>query len=118
MTDRLDLLRQWTHSQLDWPDVALVPASSDASFRRYFRICHGNDSRILMDAPPEQEDCRPFIHVSGLLQQLGLHVPEVLASDLQQGFLLLSDLGSHCYLEALDDTTVDRLYGEIGRAHV
>jgi len=112
MTDRLDLLRQWTHSQLDWPDVALVPASSDASFRRYFRICHGNDSRILMDAPPEQEDCRPFIHVSGLLQQLGLHVPEVLASDLQQGFLLLSDLGSHCYLEALDDTTVDRLYGD------
>ncbi len=112
MTDRLDLLRQWTHLQLDWPDVKLTPASSDASFRRYFRVCHGDDSRILMDAPPEQEDCRPFIHVSQLFLQLGLHVPDVLASDLQQGFLLLSDLGSRSYLEALDETTVDRLYGD------
>jgi aminoglycoside/choline kinase family phosphotransferase len=112
MTDRLDLLRQWTRSQLDWPVTELAPASSDASFRRYFRICHGSDSFILMDAPPGQEDCRPFIHVSSLMLQLGLHVPEVLASDLEQGFLLLSDLGSHCYMEALDDSPVDRLYGD------
>jgi aminoglycoside/choline kinase family phosphotransferase len=112
MTDRLDLLRQWTHSQLDWPVTDLAPASSDASFRRYFRVSHGDNSYILMDAPTEQEDCRPFINVSQLFLQLGLHVPEVLASDLQQGFLLLSDLGSRCYLEELDDTSVDRLYGD------
>lgn len=112
MTDRLDLLRQWTRSQIDWPAIALAPASSDASFRRYFRICHSGDSFILMDAPPEQEDCRPFIHVSKLMLQLGLHVPEVVASDLDQGFLMLSDLGSQSYLDALDDSTVDRLYGD------
>jgi len=112
MTDRLELLRHWTHSQLGWPVTELAPASSDASFRRYFRVCHGDDSYILMDAPPEQEDCHPFINVSQLFLGLGLHVPEVLASDLQQGFLLLSDLGSSCYLEALDDTTVDQLYGD------
>ncbi len=112
MTDRLDLLRQWATRQLDWPAMDLVPASSDASFRRYFRVRHGDDSYILMDAPPQQENCQPFIHVSGLLLDLGLHVPEVLASDLQQGFLLLTDLGSHCYLDALDDSTADRLYGD------
>jgi len=112
MTDRLDLLRQWTCSQFDQPAVELVPASSDASFRRYFRICHGDDSFILMDAPPGQEDCRPFMHVSRLMLQLGLHVPEVIASDLEQGFLLLSDLGSQSYLAALDNTTADRLYGD------
>lgn len=112
MTERLDLIRQWIHSQLDWPTLDLAPASSDASFRRYFRISHGGDSLILMDAPPQQEDCRPFIQVSDLFLRLGLHVPEVLASDLQQGFLLLSDLGSRSYLDALNDASVDRLYGD------
>ncbi|TCK19319.1 hypothetical protein DFR30_2629 [Thiogranum longum] len=112
MTDRLDLLRQWTLSQLAWPAAELAPASSDASFRRYFRVSDGNESYILMDAPPGQEDCRPFIHVSELMLQLGLHVPEVIASDLERGFLLLSDLGSQSYLDALDDTTADRLYGD------
>ena len=112
MTDRLELLGNWAQSQLDCPVTELAPASADASFRRYFRVCHGDDTYILMDAPPEQEDCRPFIHVSRLFLQLGMHVPEVLASDLQQGFLLLSDLGSLCYLDALDETTVDRLYGD------
>ena len=112
MTDRLDQLRQWTHSQIAWPVEELVPASSDASFRRYFRVSDGNNSYILMDAPPGQEDCRPFIHVSELMLQLGLHVPEVIASDLERGFLLLSDLGSQSYLDALDETTVDRLYGD------
>ncbi len=112
MTDRLELIQQWAHSQLDWPAMDLAPASEDASFRRYFRVRHGDDSFVLMDAPPQQEDCRPFIHVSSLFLQLGLHVPEVLASDLQQGFLLLSDLGSCSYLEALDNTSVDRLYGD------
>ena len=112
MPDRLQRLQHWTRQQLDWPDAELSPASADASFRRYFRVRQGDASYILMDAPPEQEDCAPFIHVSELLLELGLHVPEILARDLEQGFLLLSDLGSRLYLNELNDATVDRLYGD------
>ncbi len=112
MSDRLDRLQQWTRGQLDWPDADLKPASADASFRRYFRVQQGDESYVLMDAPPEKEDCGPFIHVSRLLLALGLHVPEILASDLEQGFLLLSDLGTRLYLDELNDDSVDRLYGD------
>jgi aminoglycoside/choline kinase family phosphotransferase len=78
--------------------VSLAPASSDASFRRYFRVTPASGSAststlIAMDAPPDKEDCRPFVRIAGLLVEAGLHVPEVLAQDLAQGFLLLSDLG-------------------------
>jgi hypothetical protein len=97
---------------LGWPDAELTPASADASFRRYFRVQQGNMSYVLMDAPPEKEDCGPFIHVSRLFLALGLHVPEILASDLDQGFLLLSDLGTRLYLDELNDSSVDRLYGD------
>lgn len=65
-----------------------------------------------MDAPPDREDCGPFIHVSRLLLDMGLHVPEVIAQDAQRGFLLLSDLGSRQYLDELNENTVDRLYGD------
>ena len=70
--------------------ATLTPASSDASFRRYFRWEAGTRSLILMDAPPPQEDCRPFVKVAGLLAPAGVHVPEILASDLPRGFLLLA----------------------------
>lgn len=112
LSDRLDRLQQWTRQQLDWPDIELVPASEDASFRRYFRVRRQDVSYILMDAPPEKEDCGPFIHVSELFLELGLHVPEILARDLQQGFLLLSDLGNRLYLDELNEDTADRLYGD------
>lgn len=112
MPDRLQRLQHWTRQQLDWPDAELSPASADASFRRYFRVQQGDTSYVLMDAPPEQEDCTPFIHVSELLLELGLHVPEIIARDLDQGFLLLSDMGTRLYLDELDDTTADRLYGD------
>lgn len=112
MSDRLDRLQQWTRGQLGWPDADLKPASADASFRRYFRVQQGEESYVLMDAPPEKEDCGPFIHVSQLLLSLGLNVPEILASDLDQGFLLLSDLGTRLYLDELNDSNVDRLYGD------
>jgi len=65
-----------------------------------------------MDAPPEREDCRPFVHVAGLMRAAGVHVPEVLAQDLERGFLLLSDLGTNTYLEALNDTNADALFGD------
>jgi len=83
------------------PDT-LAPASADASFRRYFRIAtQDGGHRIIMDAPPAQEDCRPFVQVAGLLTQAGLHAPQVLAWDEAQGFLLLSDLGLQTYLQVL-----------------
>ena len=112
MGERRDRLEGWARQQLGWPDAALTPASADASFRRYFRIQRNGSSYILMDAPPDREDCRPFVHVSRLFLQLGLHVPEILAEDAPHGFLLLSDLGSRLYLDELDASTVSRLYGD------
>src|SRR5262249_12482125 len=70
------------------------PASADASFRRYLRIDGDGGSYIIMDAPPEREDCAPFVKVAGLMAAAGLNVPRVLAWDQPQGFMLLDDLGS------------------------
>lgn len=112
LTERANLLQQWAQQQLGWSDVTLVPASGDASFRRYFRIEKGAISYILMDAPPEQEDCRPFVQITDLFLNMGLHVPEIHAQDLERGFLLLSDLGSRLFLDELGDDTADRLYGD------
>ncbi len=111
MGERRASLQGWAEEQLGWPNVELTPASTDASFRRYFRVERDGNSYILMDAPPDKEDCAPFVHVSRLLQELGLHVPEVIAADAR-GFLLLSDLGHRQYLDELNEHTVDRLYGD------
>ena len=83
--------------------ATLAPASADASFRRYLRMSASSaptGTLIVMDAPPPQEDVRPFVHVAGLLQAAGLHGPRVLEVDAAQGFLLLSDLGRTSYLDA------------------
>ena len=111
MGERRASLQNWAGEQLGWPNVELTPASTDASFRRYFRVERDGKSYILMDAPPDKEDCAPFIRVSRLLHELGLHVPEVIAEDAR-GFLLLSDLGHRQYLAELNEHTVDRLYGD------
>jgi aminoglycoside/choline kinase family phosphotransferase len=85
--------------------ASLRPASADASFRRYLRIHAANGStRIIMDAPPAHENCAPFVHVAGLMQQAGLRVPQVLDWDEAQGFMLLTDLGARTMMEALDAT--------------
>lgn len=89
-----------------------VPASSDASFRRYFRIQTDDGPRILMDAPPRQEDSRPFVDVAERLLACGVNVPRILAADLEQGFLLLTDLGDDIYLGQLDEHNADALYGD------
>ena len=83
------------------PDT-LHLASADASFRRYLRIGSTHGSRIIMDAPPAKEDCRPFVHVAGLMQQAGLHAPKVLAWDEAHGFMLLSDLGQHTMMALIN----------------
>ncbi|MCA1805819.1 MAG: phosphotransferase, partial [Xanthomonadaceae bacterium] len=105
-------LRLWLQDELGFSDYGLEPASSDASFRRYFRIQRAGRSYIAMDAPPEREDCRPFIQVTRLLFDLGLNVPQLLELDPAQGFLLLGDLGDRLYLQALNEQTVERLYGD------
>ncbi|WP_455232614.1 aminoglycoside phosphotransferase family protein [Geopseudomonas aromaticivorans] len=98
--------------------ASLTPASSDASFRRYFRWEDGTRSLIAMDAPPPQEDCRPFVKVAGLLARAGVHVPEILASDLEQGFLLLPDLGRQTYLEVINADNADALFEDALQALV
>lgn len=99
---RDQLLTDWVAQRFPGQDVPVVPASADASFRRYFRLSlPDGTTRILMDAPPEHEDCRPFIKVAALLAKAGLAAPRVLDQDLEQGFLLLTDLGRIGYLEAL-----------------
>jgi len=112
MDQRFEQLKVWVEEVLAIRDADLRPASSDASFRRYFRVRHGQESFVIMDAPPDKEDCGPFIKVSTAMASFGLNVPRVLEKDLQQGFLLLSDLGSEQYLQVLDTDSVDGLYAD------
>ncbi|MEO8838720.1 MAG: phosphotransferase [Herbaspirillum sp.] len=90
--------------------TSLRPASADASFRRYFRVDTDQGSRIVMDAPPEHEDIHPFMQVAALLAKAGVTVPQVIAHDDAQGFLLLSDLGSITYLQHLNADNAPALY--------
>ncbi len=112
MDHRLEALKAWVGTTLDTADYEIRPASADASFRRYFRVTLNGGSHIVMDAPPDKEDVRPFIDVAMRLFDLGLNVPEILDRDLAQGFLLLSDLGDQVYLRYLKADTVERLYGD------
>lgn len=109
---RLELIQQWLAGLFPGRPFSLAPASADASFRRYFRATFaGGGTRIVMDAPPQHEDCRPFIHVAELFGVAGAHVPRVIERDLTQGFLLLDDLGSRTYLSALTPDNAAELYG-------
>ena len=91
--------------------ATLRPASADASFRRYFRVnTPDGQSLIVMDAPPPQEDVRPFVKVAELFSATGVSVPGILAQDTERGFLLLSDLGSTTYLQQLNSDTAHKLY--------
>ncbi len=114
---RLTALSNWLESlpaDLNLKHTSLRPASSDASFRRYFRIDGLKDTLIVMDAPPANENCQPFIDVAARLAQVGLNVPHILAQQLAQGFLLLTDLGHTTYYDligqGIDDPTLQSLY--------
>ncbi len=109
--ERKAKIRAWLESRRPGRSFELAPASADASFRRYFRATFADGStEVVMDAPPSHEDCRPWLHVQALFHNAGVHVPEVLASDPEQGFLLLSDLGSTTYLAAFDADNTIPLY--------
>jgi aminoglycoside/choline kinase family phosphotransferase len=107
---RLKQLEGWLHEVLNGTVFSLEPASADASFRRYFRVTLPDRTLIAMDAPPQHENCEPFLHVAELFAAAGVNVPRVLSKDLAQGFLLLTDLGSTTYLAALNEQTAPGLY--------
>jgi hypothetical protein len=110
---RLAELSQWLREDLGFADSSLVPASVDASFRRYFRLIRGAHAYIAMDAPPQKEDSAPFIKIARMLASMNLNVPLVLAQDLKRGFLLLSDLGQRQYLDELPASdAADKLYAD------
>ncbi len=90
------------------------PASADASFRRYFRVTDKNtgETLIVMDAPPDKEDCEPFIHITRLLRSVNVNAPDIITMDLEQGFLLLDDLGNRQYLDHLDESSSCELYSD------
>lgn len=112
MTERLNQLHKWIATNLNTGDYTLTPASEDASFRRYFRLQYDGKSFIIMDAPPEHEDCLRFIDIAARLQQAGANVPDIINKDIEQGFLLLTDLGSILYLQELKKNNADQLYGD------
>lgn len=122
---RLDRLRHWLSTlpaSFGLAPETLAPASSDASFRRYFRLDarlpDGQRTAIVMDAPPPQEDCRPFVHAAKIFGEAGLSVPTVHAADLDEGFLLLDDLGNDTYLKHLDTASAPALYRDASIALV
>jgi aminoglycoside/choline kinase family phosphotransferase len=110
---RLALIHDWLEQTLGLRATRLEPASSDASFRRYFRAFLPDKSMVIMDAPPDKEDVRPYLEVSRLLEGIGVHVPHIYETDIARGLLLLEDLGTTQYLARLkagDDP--NRLYGD------
>src|SRR5690349_787137 len=110
---RRDALQRWLQTELRGARFTLAPASEDASFRRYFRASL-EDGRtfVAMDAPPQHEDCRPFVRIAAMLREAGVHAPAVEAQDLAQGFLLLTDLGTRTYLQALDAASAAALFAD------
>jgi N-acetylmuramate 1-kinase len=118
MDDRFRALDAWLRAALAGAPFRIERASADASFRRYFRVFLDARTLIAMDAPPDREDSGQFVKVAGLLRQAGLNAPEILAQDLGQGFLLVSDLGTRLYLNALQEGDPHPLFGDATTALV
>jgi N-acetylmuramate 1-kinase len=110
---RLALIQDWLTRELRLVVQRVEPASADASFRRYFRATLADGTRIVMDAPPEKEDVRPYLRITTLLESVGMHVPHVFEADERRGLLLLEDLGNTHYLSRLrTGGDADALYGD------
>lgn len=119
MDDRLHALEAWVRGTPGGAGARLERASTDASFRRYFRVFAPGRTLIAMDAPPEREDSRAFVHVAGLMRAAGLNAPAIIAQDFARGFLLVTDLGTTSYMERLRaGLEVDRLLGDATTALV
>lgn len=109
--ERLAALSDWLTDVLG-ARPRLAPASADASFRRYFRVLHGEARYIAMDAPPPREDVRPYLDVAARLRAAGLNAPRVHAADVARGFVLLDDFGDLTYQAALGPATAEALYAD------
>ena len=112
---RRDQLVVWLRElplELGVEPETVQPASTDASFRRYFRVGARAGSLIVMDAPPDKEDVRPFIRIAQMLRDAGLNAPRVVEADITHGFLLLTDLGRKTYLDVLNESNAPTLFAE------
>ena len=110
---RLEAIKRWIRSDLGFKNFTIETASADASFRRYFRLRLDNgDSFIIMDAPPEKEDCKPFVMIARLLESAGVHAPHIYEFNEAQGFMRLADLGSTAYLDKINSINADALYSD------
>lgn len=118
MSERFKSLQHWLNDVLNTSDFELKPASEDASFRYYYRLSLENKTFIVMDAPPEQEDCEPFIKVTNKLHVCDVNAPIIHNMNLEQGFLLLSDFGNDLYLDKLNHNSVNELYSDAIKALV
>lgn len=107
---RLEQLTEWVNTLPDWQGANLAPASADASFRRYFRVSKDGKTAIAMDAPPDKENCTPFVDITARLHHAAVAAPELYAKNLLDGFLLLEDFGQLPLLNRLDPLNVDSLY--------
>jgi aminoglycoside/choline kinase family phosphotransferase len=110
--DRRRAAESWAAGELGWQDWRSEAISSDASFRRYFRLRRGEDTRVVMDAPPEHEDTRTFVDVAARLAGTGVHVPDIQAHEPERGLVLLEDLGSRPFHHVLGDDNADDLFGD------
>ena len=111
-TQREQIIHTWITSVLDSDQFEINFLPGDASFRRYARIKLNNKTFMLMDAPPEKEDCVPFVTIDQFFDTHGVRVPYIVAKDLQQGFLLLEDFGDVLLSTLLNDDTVDAYYAQ------
>jgi len=109
---RKQLLVEWLKAVFETSDFKCESASSDASFRRYFRVTLAEKTFVVMDAPPNKEDCTDFIYIASLLFNQGVNAPQIFHQSLEYGFLVLSDLGSEDYLDGLTNATADSCYGD------
>jgi aminoglycoside/choline kinase family phosphotransferase len=108
MDQRQQALEHWLQSQVSAFQLTMM--AGDASFRRYFRVKLADGTYVAMDAPPPRENCHHFVAIAHALKTQNLCVPEIIASDLAQGFLLLSDLGNEPYLKTLNSANAENLY--------
>ncbi|MFV1997784.1 MAG: aminoglycoside phosphotransferase family protein [Acidiferrobacterales bacterium] len=105
-------LQNWLTTVFGSRVVDFRPASNDASFRRYFRLNVGSDTYVVMDAPPDKEDTTPFLRIARRFYDIGLNVPRIVETDTENGFLVMTDLGTEDYLSNLKHETVERFYGD------
>lgn len=110
MDSRQRALKDWLTDYCKLPAFRFQAMQGDASFRRYFRVQLENNSFVAMDAPPQRENCAPYVAISNALHALNLNTPNIIACDLQQGFLLITDFGDNLYLKELNITNAEVLY--------